>query len=147
MLKRLFYSALVSLALASCSSGQKTITNTKEKAVTGVLKIDTSFDRTTLKTNFQILQSSISGDTLWMDVEYSGGCATHSFELKSKGLWMKSMPPKLNLYLIHQDGGDGCREVIREKLSFIINSAQYGGQSRVRLILNENNNQPLEYNY
>ncbi|MFM7104174.1 MAG: hypothetical protein ACKOW8_01540 [Flavobacteriales bacterium] len=146
-LKPLFYTALISMALASCSSAQKTKSNTKEIAVTGVLKIDTTFDRTVVKPNIQILQSSISGDTLWLDVEYSGGCATHSFELKSKGLWMKSMPPKLNLYLIHQDGGDACREVIREKLSFIVNTAQYGSQHKVRFIVNENSNNLLEYNY
>lgn len=143
----IFMVALIAHGLISCSSAQKTKVSTKEKAVTGVLKIDTSFDRTTLKTNIQILQSSISGDTLWMDVEYSGGCATHSFELKSKGLWMKSLPPKLNLYLVHNDAGDACREVIREKLSFLINPAQYGGQQKVRLILNENTNHLLEYNY
>ena len=147
ILQSLLYSALITLALASCTSGQKTISNTKEKAVTGVLNIDTSFDRTMLKPNINILQSRISGDTLWMEVEYSGGCATHSFELKSKGLWMKSLPPKLNLYLVHNDAGDACREVIREKLPFLINPAQYGGQQKVRLILNENTNHLLEYNY
>lgn len=143
----IFYSAIIFLSLAACSSSQKTKSATKEKQVTGVLQIDTSFDRTVVKPNIQILQSMISGDTLWLDVEYSGGCATHSFELKSKGLWMKSMPPKLNLYLVHQDGGDACREVIREKLSFIVNTAQYGSQHKVRFIVNENNNNLLEYNY
>lgn len=143
----LFYSVLILLTLASCSSAQKTKSTAKEKTVSGVLQIDTAFDRTVLKPNIQILQSMISGDTLWLEVEYSGGCATHSFELKSKGQWMKSMPPKLNLYLIHNDAGDSCREVIQEKLSFLVNSAQYGGQHKVRFTVNENNNNLLEYNY
>jgi hypothetical protein len=130
-----------------CSSAHNVPASPKVMAVTGVLRVDTAFDKSSLNSDIVILQSSVSGDTLWLDVEYSGGCAAHSFELVSKGLWMKSLPPKLSVYLIHNNHGDACREVIREKLSFLLHAAQYPGQRRVRLSVNEINQNPIEYNY
>jgi len=44
---------------------------------------------------------SLEGNILSLDVEYSGGCKDHSFELVGSAMIMKSMPPKRTVKLVH----------------------------------------------
>lgn len=60
----------------------------------------------------------IEDDCLHLKLTYGGGCKEHKFQLLWNGAWMKSMPPQVTLMLSHENGGDMCRSIKSEKLSY-----------------------------
>lgn len=67
---------------------------------------------------FNITNAFIFEDILHVTVRYGGGCKKHDFKLLWDGAILKSIPPKVNLYIIHNDRGDTCRALITEELQF-----------------------------
>lgn len=67
-----------------------------------------------------INRAYLSEGSIALDVEYSGGCNEHSFDLIFNGVWMKSMPAKGTLYLAHNDNGDMCEALVEKTLYFNI---------------------------
>jgi len=65
-------------------------------------------------------------DVLHVGVRYAGGCAKHNFQLVWDGKTMESNPPKVRLFLIHDNAGDICRAIVQEDLQFVINSLDHG---------------------
>lgn len=65
-----------------------------------------------------VMQASIQGDSLVVQVAYSGGCAEHAFELVAAGPQVRSLPPKQPLMIAHETNGDACRSCIEEILAF-----------------------------
>jgi hypothetical protein len=63
------------------------------------------------------MDARIEGDTLFLNVEYSGGCADHDFDM-CHGMFMTSLPAQVNLELDHDANGDLCRALISETLRF-----------------------------
>ncbi len=96
---------------------------------------------------FNILETSIKGDILEVTVEYGGGCREHVFKMNSTGAWMKSMPPKMNLWLEHENNDDNCRALIREKLQFNLKPLRYQSSKQVVLIINGEEEKTVNYNY
>ncbi|MBL4625911.1 MAG: hypothetical protein JKY42_12345 [Flavobacteriales bacterium] len=86
--------------------------------------------------NFNIEYSLIHDDILEIHVTYSGGCAQHEFILYSTKQYQKSLPPKLPVFLVHDTGGDACRELKKETLLFDVKNLKYEGQKAIQLILN-----------
>jgi NigD-like C-terminal beta sandwich domain len=84
------------------------------------------------------LTSNMAGDCLEMKVTYSGGCKPHQFQLVWNGAHAESMPPQINLELVHNNGDDHCRELKSEKLSFDLKSARYSGVGQVIVNLTAN---------
>ena len=84
-----------------------------------------------------IKSAAVKGDYLTVNVEYSGGCELHNFDLITRGMYMKSLPPQLPIMLNHENNGDACRELKSEKLVFDITEARYGndesGEVHLRL--------------
>lgn len=70
--------------------------------------------------NFEVENASLEGDILSIDISYSGGCEDHEFDLYFNGAYMKSLPPKANLFLKHNANGDACRSMIKQTLRFNI---------------------------
>jgi hypothetical protein len=56
-------------------------------------------------------------------VEYEGGCQPHSFALASDAIDAEST----TLWLVHDDGGDRCEELVRDTLSVDLGSAYRAG--------------------
>ncbi len=48
------------------------------------------------------------------------------------------MPPQVNLNLVHNNGGDNCRELKNEKLSYDLHAIRYGGVGQVIINLTAN---------
>jgi hypothetical protein len=97
-------------------------------------------------TTFSFESAEIKGDTLYTTVSYSGGCGEHIFELEANGTMMKSLPPKQPLRIIHRSTNDPCRAHIVELHKFDISSYR-GTPTGLTIILLENWNQHLSYNY
>jgi hypothetical protein len=96
---------------------------------------------------YTLLGTRVSGDTLFVNVQYGGGCEEHQFTLNTTGAWMKSMPPQLLLYLDHKANNDLCRALITKEIAFDLSKTRYPGAKEVRLIINDNREQSVVYKY
>ena len=67
------------------------------------------------------------GDSLKVNVAYSGGCAEHSFDVIWDGTILASNPCRVDLILVHNAQGDNCEAYMRETL--VINLNQLIGDS------------------
>jgi hypothetical protein len=115
----------------------------KALEVKPVLLDTTNYGRDT----FQANNIRISGDTLFIEAEYSGGCKNHVFTARHNGNYMKSMPPQLNLYIDHQANGDGCRELIKETIAFDLKSCRVGKTGNLILLINADRSKKVTYTY
>ncbi len=96
---------------------------------------------------FNILDINVSGNILALTVEYGGGCREHIFKMNWTGAWMKSMPPKINLWLEHENNDDNCRALIREKLFFDLSSVRYASSNSVVILVNGEEEKSMTYSY
>lgn len=96
---------------------------------------------------YTIESTSIKGDTLFVVVNYGGGCEKHHFTMYTNMMWMKSNPPQLNLYIEHNANGDKCRAMIQETLAFQLGSLRYKEKGAVRFIINDNREGSVLYEY
>ena len=144
-----FLLALVlSASLAGCKTTEVVVDSTapKQPSIT-VVGMDSSYPKDNPAVT--IKKSKIEGNTLTLIVEYSGGCEVHDFELLTKKLYRKSLPPQLDLFLKHDNKGDACREIKESILSFDISQAQYpdGKTKEVVLRITDGNSDPTTVNY
>ncbi len=84
-----------------------------------------------------ITGAKLEGNILSLNIEYSGGCKDHSYDLIGSEAVMKSMPPKRAVNLIHHSNGDSCRELVSETIKFDIRAlamAQTNGSEIVLML-------------
>jgi hypothetical protein len=67
---------------------------------------------------FRLLEVSVSGDQLEIEVEYGGGCREHLFEIIAAPTFLESWPVQANIYMTHESHDDLCRALVRKKLTF-----------------------------
>ena len=67
---------------------------------------------------YTINAATLQGDTLSIDVSYSGGCETHAFTLVAEERFLESFPVQLRVSLAHNANGDTCEESITESYHF-----------------------------
>ena len=73
----------------------------------------------------QIIKSRIEGNTLFLKIGYSGGCAKHDFNVIGNPMISKSLPPIRRVELVHLNNGDTCREYIEQELVIDISDLAY----------------------
>ena len=143
---------LVATSVTSCKSrktkakeqSQIAATSPNQKPEVKPVLLDTThYGRDTFQSN----NMRISGDTLFMEVEYSGGCKEHTFTARHHGNYMKSMPPQLNLFVDHQGNGDSCRELIRRTIAFDLKSCRVGKTGTLILLINADRSKKVTYTY
>lgn len=71
---------------------------------------DTVFETT-------VLLSSLDGDVLTLEVEYSGGCVEHEFYLSTNGSFMESLPVQL-MTVLSNPVEDSCDGIERRTINF-----------------------------
>ena len=64
------------------------------------------------KDDFKALSGKIDGDILTLVVQYSGGCKEHVFSAHTNGMLMKSLPPKMGVYIEHNGNQDLCKSLV-----------------------------------
>lgn len=67
---------------------------------------------------FHLNTAAVDGDSLAVEVSYSGGCREHEFELALDDAFMESDPVQLNLTLIHHANDDPCQRWVTEPRRF-----------------------------
>ncbi len=125
--------------LFGCAGIKKTTENKKiesEIKSDAIIKVE-SFKDFDLSRDFKIEELLIQNEILEIRLTYSGGCAQHQFKLYTCQQYQKSLPPKLPLMLIHDTGGDACREIKQETVLFNIEDLKYEGQNTVQFIINQ----------
>ena len=143
---------LASALLSSCKS-RKTKTNESDKTAVAPLSQKPAVQPVLLDTthygrdSFEANNVRVSGDTLFIEVEYSGGCKEHVFTARHHGNYMKSMPPQLNLFVDHQGNGDSCRELVRRTIAFDLKSCRVGKSGTLILLINADRSKKVTYNY
>ncbi len=79
----------------------------------------------------------IQGDSLLIAVQYSGGCKAHEWNMYTTGMYSKTFPPKIEVYLQHTSNQDFCKALIRETLVFDLKNVRYEGSKEVEIQLND----------
>ena len=68
---------------------------------------------------FTLIEARVENDTLSVVVSYSGGCEKHEFSLGAVfGLTNGEQCPIANLVLGHENNGDTCKKILRERLDY-----------------------------
>ena len=84
------------------------------------------------------LISGVVGNTLTVDVTYSGGCQEHMYEAFWDGSYDKSFPPRANIILVHHNNGDVCRSLVEDKIQIGVDDV-VTGQPDVVLVVHSLN--------
>lgn len=67
----------------------------------------------------------IVGNTLFLDVSYSGGCKEHRFEFIGSPVILKTLPPKRSVQLYHDSNEDVCRELVTNTIEIDLKELTY----------------------
>ena len=67
---------------------------------------------------YTINAATLEGDTLTLNVSYSGGCEKHVFTLVAEAHFLESYPVQLRVSLAHNANGDPCEDAITEDYHF-----------------------------
>ena len=132
------------------SAAQESKNNMEEKAVADAVPtvtIKEGLDYKSLSSDpYKVDSAWVMVNTLYLQVQYGGGCEEHTFELFSNAFYLKSLPMKLKLFLKHHANNDACRSVVSKELSFDIAALQSPDAQHLQLLLNKLD-QPIDYKY
>jgi hypothetical protein len=115
---------VLGLAIVGCK-GKKNGTGESAQTALPTVIVDSTY-KAGLST-ITIDSSSISGNTLRLYVNYSGGCKKHDIDLIWTGIMAKSLPPQLPMALRHNSHGDACRQVVSEFREFDLSPLKSNG--------------------
>lgn len=135
--------AVAALSLAACKSNKENQqaveavppTPPQEKAPVGELlpiTVEAGYQPSP-SDPFSLNSVAISGDTLILSVQHSGGCKDHSWYMYTTGVMIKTYPPKLDLYPVHQKNGDMCKALIRRDIKFDLAPLKIPGNDKITL--------------
>lgn len=94
--------------------------------------------------NFEKVE--LNGDFLELIVSYGGGCKEHDFVLQGDPRIMKSLPPQMNIVLVHNANQDNCRAYITDTLRYDLKPVRIGEEGTIVLRL-FNTEERLTYTY
>ena len=145
---KLFTLLLAGTLLYSCASTEKVITDevsdTIEVAMDTVedakpernVMIKAEIGDLTVESDMYDIESAkIVGNSLFMVVTFSGGCAEHKFKFVGSPMIMKSLPPKRSVKLIHDKNGDYCRSLVTKTLEIDLTNIAHEQTSGSELVL------------
>ncbi len=119
----------------------------KEKDMTKV-KVDKNYVQPVSNAAFSIEDWSIQGDVAIVPISYSGGCGAHTFKAFFTGNYMKSLPPKVSIFIEHQNGGDKCRKLVMDTLYIYLHPVRYEKDKAGSVIIGFNNSEKtVEYSH
>jgi hypothetical protein len=124
-MKKIINTTLFSITLAifiSCKGGESSSKQVvKKNTEIQFVKIDAEFSAETKNTRANIVAvNKISKDIIEVIFNYSGGCKEHEFYLITTGGMIKTLPPKISLYLVDKQEDDHCRMLITDTIIFNI---------------------------
>lgn len=118
--------ALSVLIIAGCHCKKKAGKTDLTKFETKEVKIDPSVMEFPDTLDYTIKEAAIEGDELKMKVEFKGGCGEHTFDMVFNGMYMKSLPLKITVFIDHKAKDEKCDEEIISDLSFNLKPVRRG---------------------
>jgi len=105
-------------------------------------------DNSQVTTPTTINDVKLNGNTLMMSISYTGGCATHTFDLVGSEMISKSLPPIRSINLIHNANDEACKREMFDTLYFDITNLAYKKEPGSVIKLNLNGwKEQLVYTY
>ncbi|NNC82752.1 MAG: hypothetical protein HKN79_04175 [Flavobacteriales bacterium] len=131
-MKNLALCMLIALSI-SCGNSKVVTTDVQDRPL-DAKKVVTEMGYEQKTDPYTIQSAEVKGTFLHLQVEYSGGCEGHTFELFTDGLIMKSLPPKQRFYLRHYAHDDTCESMIQEDIVFDLDGIVSEGNSLVIIL-------------
>ncbi len=122
------YYTIVLVMLFSCSTGKDINNSISETKEIQKLIVQDNYKAAKDNAPFYIIKAQLINTHLTVIVQYTGGCKDHDFQLYTDGNFLKSFPPKINLYLEHNSNNDFCKSILQDSLVFDIQNAKYPGK-------------------
>ena len=124
MIKRIYITLIIALVF-SCSI-QKDVSDIDSinDNITQLI-VQENYKPAKDNTPFTIVQAQLNNNMLNIVVRYTGGCKEHLFKLYTNKIFIKSQPPKLNLFLEHNPNEDLCKSLVIDTLIYDISKAKY----------------------
>ena len=122
------YSIIVLVMLFSCSTRKGVNNSISQSKEIQKLIIQANYQVPKDNAPFYIEKAQLINNKLNVIVKYPGGCKEHDFQLYTDGSFLKSFPPKINLYLEHNSNNDFCKSLLQDSLVFDIQNARYPGK-------------------
>ena len=96
----------------------------------------------------EITAVRVEGNTMFIDLNYTGGCEEHTFSVVGSEMISKSLPPIRSVQLIHSAKGDQCKKIVEETLIVNISKLAYKQEqgSTIFLLVNDLKNR-IEYTF
>ncbi len=88
------------------------------------------------------LGAEIEGDTLFVDLEYSGGCVDHEFFAQWDGSFAESLPEQVYIELIQRPSNDPCDGIIQETVRVDIRTVRLAAPN-TPILVNINGDQAV----
>lgn len=152
-MKRLVYSLTILTAIIamSCKTADKKISNSEpmqksQKATPFAVVVDTTFNSENIFNIDGISSLSISGDILTLTVTYTG-CVDDRLDLVFNGMYMKSLPPKVQLFFKRKGGSEKCNETQVREMKFDVSPVRYTGSTRTVIIKIPKYQEQISYQY
>ena len=144
--KRVFFNFSIYLTFAflsllftfnSCKSLKKNKSNIQPATVIEKVIVDSSFSNKAKNLPVQIQEIKlVSPGIIEIIFNYSGGCEKHEFELYAVPGMVKTLPPKINFYLIDNQEKDFCRQLITTSKQFDISAVLPKDYKKITLLVN-----------
>lgn len=137
-----YLAAILVVVFASCKRN-KEVAKVPQKDFPSIeniipLQLPSEINYKGLSDNFEVLETHQDGGFLIVKVAYSGGCNEHFFEASWDEMYMKSLPPQVNVRLTHVNNDDACRARIEKEVAIDLRKLFLNTPSNVMVILNGN---------
>ncbi|MFM7667811.1 MAG: hypothetical protein ACKO7D_06435 [Bacteroidota bacterium] len=116
----------LAIILLGCASSKKISDMNNENPIySKAPKFATLGDNTQNSSQTTIYDAKLNGNTLVLSIGYTGGCATHTFDLVGSEMISKSLPPIRSINLIHNAKDEACKRAMYDTLFFDITNLAY----------------------
>lgn len=123
---RLFIPFCLTIVLLSCVCSKKiSDANNENPIYSKAPKYATLGDNTQNSSPTTIYDAKLNGNTLVLSIGYTGGCASHTFDLVGSEMISKSLPPIRYINLIHNANDEACKREMFDTLFFDITNLAY----------------------
>lgn len=123
----------------SCKSNINTSNSNNQKGIPVIIDSSFSVDNKNMRMN--ILNIQLNKDVLTMEINYSGGCQEHNFNLYSNG---KIENNTMQLFLVDMQNEDFCKMLLTDTLKFNLSNLKTISKNKLNLTINRNE-QILQY--
>lgn len=140
---------LCSLLVLIYSCGIKKNGVEEQIAINSNTMITATIGETNVPSDMLIISDvRIQGNTLFIDVNYSGGCAEHAFSVVGSAMIAKSLPPIRAIQLVHNANGDQCKKMEMKTLEVDIKALAYQQEPGSKIFLTLDGwKERIEYTY